>query len=143
MGSPGKLDLSTEDFTVTKPISVFAQESPQLIGRGFSLSEYNLQSGQLYNTVALFRTKAEAEADLADEIEEGYIEEGEFHVTELLIHADGSVFDTFGFEVLSHLSWQNNQTPDQVKECIKGYYQEEERRIRHEADASADGPSHG
>lgn len=128
---------------MTKPISVFAHETPQAVGRGFSLTDYTLQSGQHYNSVALFRTKAEAEADLAGEIEEGFIEEGELDVTELLIHADGSVFDTFGFEVVSHLSRQNNQTPEQVKECIKGYYQEEERRIRHEADASADGPSRG
>lgn len=126
---------------MTKPISVFAHEANQVVGRGFTLTEYELKNGERYNTVALFKTKAEADADLQEEIDGEYIEEGELEVTELLIHSDGSAFDTAGFEVVSHLAWQNNQSADEVKACLKGFYQEEERRIRHEADASNDGPS--
>lgn len=128
---------------MTKPITVFVHEANQLAGRGFSLTEYNLQSGQLYNSAAIFKTKDEAESDLQEEIDGGYLEEGDFDVTELLIHADGSAFDVAGVEVISHLAFQNNQTADEVKACLKGYYQEEERRIRHEADASVGGPSRG
>ena len=128
---------------MTKPISVFAQEAEQAVGRGFSLTEYTLKNGERYNTVALFKTQEEADSDLQEEIDDGYLEEGDYGVTELLIHADGSAFDVVGREVISHLAWQNNQTADEVKACLKGYYQEEERRIRHEADASVDGPSRG
>lgn len=128
---------------MTNPITVFVHESRQMFGRGFSLTEYNLKSGQVYNTVGIFKTKGEAEEDLQDEIEGGYLEEGEFDVTELMIHADGSAYDVAGAEVISHLASQNNQSEDEVKSCLKGYYQEEERRIRHEADASVDGPSRG
>lgn len=128
---------------MTKPISVFAHEANQAVGRGFTLTEYQLKSGERYNTVALFKTQAEAEADLQEEIDGEYLEEGDYDVTQLFIHADGSAFDTAGREVISHLAWQNNQSADEVKTCLKGFYQEEERRIRHEADASNDGPSRG
>lgn len=128
---------------MTKPISVFAHEADQAVGRGFTLTEYTLKNGERYNTVALFKTREEADLDLQEEIDGEYLEEGDYGVTELLIHADGSAFDVAGKEVISHLAWQNNQSEDEVKACLKGFYQEENRRIRHEADASADGPSRG
>lgn len=126
---------------MTKPITVFAQEAQQAVGRGFALTEYSLPSGQIYNSVALFRTRAEAQTNLDGDIEDDFIEEGDYEVTELLIHPVGSVYDTFGFEVVSHLALQNNQSALEVRACIQGYYKEEERKIRHEADASSDGPS--
>jgi hypothetical protein len=128
---------------MTKPLSAFAQEAHQLMGRGFALTEYALQSGQRYNTVALFETRAEAEADLKSEVERGYLEEGGYEVVELLIFADGSVEDLDGKEVVSNLAWQNTQSANEVKECIKGYYQEEERRRRHGLEAFSDGPVRG
>lgn len=126
---------------MSKPIEVFAQECDQMFGRGFTNTEYELDSGHLYNSIYLFESRGSAQADLDSDIEDELIEPDDFFVVALTLHPDGSLFDGAGFDIITHVAQQLNQTEEQARGHLKGYYQETERKLRHAADASRDGPS--
>jgi hypothetical protein len=125
---------------VAKPIIQYTLETDVLCGRGFTLVEETLQSGFKYDGFVLYDTQASAQAELDEDIKDGMIEEDEISVIEVVVHADGSIFDSFGQELASHMAMQNNQTIEQVKAGLAQYYTEAERRLRHAAEAVSEGP---
>lgn len=126
---------------MSKTMLVYALEADTLCGRGFSLIEGELESGKKYDTVALFTSRKAADKDLKDEIKSGHLETGDFTVSELILHADGSLIDDVGREVVSHLASQNNQTVEEVKTCLKDFYDNEQVKLQRKAEANSSGPS--
>lgn len=125
---------------MAKPITQYTLETDVLCGRGFTITEDILQNGFKYDGFVLYDTQASAQAELDEDIEDGMIEEDEICVTEVLLHADGSIFDTFGQELASHMALQNSQTIEQVKAGLAQYYTDAERRLRHAAEPASEGP---
>ncbi|WP_274644368.1 hypothetical protein [Pseudomonas serbica] len=126
---------------MSKTMVVYGLEADTLCGRGFSLTEYDLETGKNYNTLELFTSRKAADKDLKDEIKSGHLEVGDFEVSELILHADGSLFDDVGREVVSHLASQNNQTEAEVKTCLRDFYEAEQARLQRKPEASSEGPS--
>lgn len=125
---------------MSKSMAVFVQEANVLCGRGFALVEYEIEGGRTYHSADLFTSRAAAERDLKRMVAISLFEDDEYRVTDLTLHADGSLFDDKGREVVSHLASQNHQTVEEVKTCLRHFYDEEQSRLQRKSETSSEGP---
>lgn len=109
-------------------------------GRGFSLSNFALHGGDKFTGISLYDSPDEAESILEEIVGRGDLDSDEIKITEVFLHADGKILDGDEQELGSHIAKQTRQSEDKVLAGFKFCYAKEERRLRHAAEASSEGP---
>jgi predicted nucleic acid-binding Zn-ribbon protein len=110
--------------------------------REFSFGGFELDNGYEYVGISLFETAALAQADINADIalakdnrdEEGLVEGDDDYasddeiendngsVAEVVIHADGQMFDSYGLNLTPIMAASQNQTHQQVAENMVQYF---------------------
>lgn len=138
------------------PIQLYAIEIESSCGRSFDNTELPLDSGFVYKAIQLFESAQSAQADIDsdvaaaraaamedldddEEFDEDDIESGS--VTPVLLHQDGSIFDTYGENLTGAISMQSGLSALEVTQHVAEYYKHETRRLRKEAQKADDGMS--
>lgn len=141
---------------MSAPIQLYAIEIESMSGRSFDHTELPLDSGFVYKAIQLFESAQSAQADIDsdvaharasamedldedEELDEDDIESGS--VTPVLLHQDGSIFDTYGENLTGAISMQSGLSVVEVTQHIAEYYKHESRRLRKEAQKADDGMS--
>jgi hypothetical protein len=139
---------------MSAPIQLYAIEIESSSGRSFDHTELPLDSGFVYKAIQLFESAQSAQADIDsdvaharasamedldddEEFDEDDIESG--NVTPVLLHQDGSIFDTYGENLTGAISMQSGLSVVEVTQHIAEYYKHESRRLRKEAQKADDG----
>jgi hypothetical protein len=141
---------------MSTPVKLFAIEIESMSGRSFDHTELPLDSGFVYKAIQLFETAQSAQADIDSDVEaarqsamEDLDDDEEFDeddiesgtVTPVLLHQDGSIFDTYGENLTGAISMQSGLSAEEVSQHIAEYYKHESRRLRKEAQKADDGLS--
>jgi len=123
-------------------LKLFALESTDnRNGRGFSLRVYASKGRVVHLSMPCLYDTLDTAQEIVDEIlENGRLDYDEIIVTPTILHGDGRLFDDAGNELLSHIAKQTVQSVEQVKEGFAVFYAENERRLRHAAEAASEGP---
>lgn len=125
---------------MAKPIKQFTTEVADKDGRFFPIAYKTFTGGVENSIITLFNTRDEAESDMDELIERGDLDDDEICVTEVILHADGQIFDGAGNELLSHIANQTRQSKDQVMTGFTLVYADTQNRLRREAEAASEGP---
>lgn len=126
---------------MSNALKLFTMESTDIRdGRCFTIRLYAFKGVESHFNPWLYDTQNEAQAIVDEAIESGHWDNDEIIITPIMLHSDGTIFDEAGNELLPGISKQTKQSQECVREGLAMIYSENERRLRHAAEATSEGP---
>jgi hypothetical protein len=141
----------------TTPIKLYAIEHDT---RDYALTSFKLNSGFEYTGILLFDSFAKAQAsvneDIAnaiatrdesglDEDHEDYVHDDELEedggsVAEILIHADGKIFNALGHNIAAYIGRSHEQSAEEVERHVAEYFKHATKGAKKQHEPDNDGP---
>jgi hypothetical protein len=141
----------------TTPIKRYAIET---MLRDYALTSFKLNGGFEYSCILLFDTPEQAQASInedikhaiasrdedgLDENDDDYVSDDEIiddqgSVAEMLIHADGKIFNELGQDVAAYIGRSQDQTAQEVERHVAQFFKHTAKGTKKQHVPDSDGP---